>query len=477
MNKENIMATNSEQPNVRITRARAKSLATAGGLPPLQPPVTKDQKTVAQLDSKRAQPYSKRDVLEGKNATVGCSALLQSKKRAVLQDVTNLCRKKSNIMGGRVQSGIQAGNGVEERDTKPVPTVVMNPHVQQAKEATLTKARAQEVQKVNNLAVQGHGSAHLMAAKQASGIQAQSGRPARTSEMGQPGQEVALSDGLHVADIDSNHKDPQMCGIYAPTIYEYQRVSELVGRPSSLYIEMLQRDITHVMRGILMDWLVEVADEYMLAPDTLYLTVYLIDRFLSKYYIERKKLQLVGVTCMLIASKYEEICAPTVEDFCIITDNTYRKNEVLLMEKQVLNFVEFQLSGPTIKKFLRRFIQASQSCYEAPRVELECLANYLAELTLPEYGFLEFLPSLIAASAVFLARWMLDQSNQPWNPTLEHYTNYKVSALKPIVFQLQKLHLNTNSSLKAVREKYMQPKFKSVAKLSSPELVESAFQT
>ncbi|KAL8135281.1 hypothetical protein AgCh_010080 [Apium graveolens] len=76
---------------------------------------------------------------------------------------------------------VQAENGVEERDTKPVPTVVMNPHVQQVKEATLTKERAHEVQKVNNLAVQGHGSAQLMAAKQAFGMQAQSGRPARKS--------------------------------------------------------------------------------------------------------------------------------------------------------------------------------------------------------------------------------------------------------------------------------------------------------
>lgn len=240
---------------------------------------------------------------------------------------------------------------------------------------------------------------------------------------------------------------------------------------------MLQRDITHVMRGILMDWLVEVADEYMLAPDTLYLTVNLIDRFLSKHYIEKQRLQLLGITCMLIASKYEEICAPCVEEFCFITDNTYKRDEVLRMESQVLNFLDFQLSSPTTKKFLRRFIQAAQTFYKAPRVELEFLANYLAELTLPDYGFLKFLPSLIAASAVFLARWMLDQSNQPWNPTLEHYTNYKVSDLKPIVFGLQQLHLNTNNSpLKAVREKYKQPKFKSVANLSLPAPVESAFQ-
>lgn len=103
MNKENIMATNSEQPNVRITRARAKSLGTLGGLPPLKPLMNEDQNKVAQLDSKRAQPDSKRDVTDGKNAVVGCTAFPQRKKRAVLQDVTNIGRNKSNIKGGRVQ--------------------------------------------------------------------------------------------------------------------------------------------------------------------------------------------------------------------------------------------------------------------------------------------------------------------------------------------------------------------------------------
>ncbi|KAK1394668.1 Cyclin-A2-4 like [Heracleum sosnowskyi] len=472
MNKENIMATNSEQPNVRITRARAKSLGTSGGLPPLKPPMIKDLKKVSQPDSKRA-------VTDGNNASVGDTdtACLQHKKRAVLQDVTNVCRKKSNTKGDGFQSSNQAGNGVEGRGTKPVPTVVMNSQIQQDKKATVTKESAQEVQKIDSLAVQGHGSAHLMAAKQASTMQAQSGRPAGKSEVGQHGQKVELSDGLHVADIDSNHKDPQMCGIYAPSIYEYQRVRELQQRPSSNYMEMLQRDISHVMRGILMDWLVEVADEYTLVPDTLYLTVNLIDRFLSKHYIEKQRLQLLGITCMLISSKYEEICAPSLEEFCFITDNTYKRDEVLRMESQVLNFLDFQLSTPTTKKFLRRFLQAAQTCYKAPSIELEFLANYLAELTLPEYGFLKFLPSLIAASAVFLARWMLDQSNQPWNPTLEHYTNYKVSDLKPVVFGLQVLHLNTiDSPLKAVREKYKQPKFKGVASLSLPAPLDSAFQ-
>ncbi|MBA0567855.1 hypothetical protein Golob_005389 [Gossypium lobatum] len=204
-------------------------------------------------------------------------------------------------------------------------------------------------------------------------------------------------------------------------------------------MEQVQRDITPSMRAILIDWLVEVSEEYKLVPDTLYLTVSLIDRFLSHNVIEKQRLQLVGVSCMLIASKYEEICAPRVEEFCFITDNTYTSGE-------------------------------------DPCIELEFLANYLAELSLVEYNFLKFLPSLIAASAVFLARWTLNQSVHPWDPTLEHYTSYKASELKTTVLALEDLQLNTNGCyLNAIHDKYKQQKFKCVATMSSPERVISVF--
>ncbi|GER32505.1 cyclin A2 [Striga asiatica] len=215
-------------------------------------------------------------------------------------------------------------------------------------------------------------------------------------------------------DIDTQDKDPQMCGQYVEDIYHHLYAAELGRRPSLDYMEKVQRDINQGMRAILVDWLVEVSDEYKMASDTLYLTVNLIDRFLSHHYIEKQKLQLLGVTCMLIASKYEEIYAPRVEEFCFITDNTYTKDEVVKMETCVLNCLSFQLSVPTTKKFLRRFLRAAQVSYEVPLAELEFLANYLAELTLTDYSFLKFLPSLIAASAIFLARWTLDQSQNPW---------------------------------------------------------------
>ncbi|KAJ0250192.1 Cyclin [Hirschfeldia incana] len=280
-----------------------------------------------------------------------------------------------------------------------------------------------------------------------------------------------------VIDIDSDHKDLLLCSLYAPEIHHNMRVAELQRRPFPDYMKRTQRDVTQTMRGILVDWLVEVSEEYKLVPDTLYLTVYLIDWFLHGNYIERERLQLLGITCMFIASKYEEIFAPGIAEFCFITDSTYTKDQVLEMESQVLKHFSFQIYAPTSKTFLRRFLRAAHaSDLQKPHVEMEYLANYLIELTLIDYEFLKFLPSVIAASAVFLAKWTLNQSSHPWNPTLEHYTMFKASDLKASVHALQDLQLNTKGcTLTSIRMKYKQEKFRSVAVLSSPELPDRLF--
>lgn len=62
--------------------------------------------------------------------------------------------------------------------------------------------------------------------------------------------------------------------------------------------------------------------------DTLFLAVSYLDRYLSTHRVMRSRLQLVGVTCLLLAAKYEEIYAPNIEEFCYITDNTYSRGDV-----------------------------------------------------------------------------------------------------------------------------------------------------
>lgn len=75
----------------------------------------------------------------------------------------------------------------------------------------------------------------------------------------------------------------------------------------------------------------QVHHKFELREETLFLTVNLIDRFLEKQGIVRKKLQLVGLVAMLLACKYEEVCAPLVEDLVLISDKAYTRKEVLEM--------------------------------------------------------------------------------------------------------------------------------------------------
>lgn len=407
-NKENVPVANYHCAPARVTRARAKALGASGVLPPLHPVTKQDHKHTL-------QPKTKRTSSDNNKSATDVAPIVQSKRRAVLKEITNNPFNHSSI---KVTDGIkiQISNEVKRCTSKKNDRVVVAPSV----------------------CVDPQG---------------------KTTE--------GSNDESIVIDIDSKHKGPQMCSLYATEVYNNLRTAELKWRHSVDFMKTVQQEITQEMRSILIDWLVEVCEEYGLASETFYLTVALIDHYLSKKSIGKRRLQLLGITCMLIASKYEEISAPRVEEFCFITDSTYTKVEVLEMEQQILDVLSFQLSLPTTKKFLRRFLLVAQTSYKAPVIELEYLANYLAELTLTEYSFLKFLPSLIAASAVFLAKWTLDHDEHPWNGTLEHYTSYKESELQVTVLALQDLQLNNAAPLHAIRQKYKQHKYKSVATLTS----------
>ncbi|THG19816.1 hypothetical protein TEA_018570 [Camellia sinensis var. sinensis] len=235
-------------------------------------------------------------------------------------------------------------------------------------------------------------------------------------------KKVQESDGLEIV---ASFDDPQKRAD-TPLIYQHLHSLEVEEkrRPLPNYMEKVQNDINQTMRDILLDWLVEVAEEYKLVSDTLYLTVSYIDRFLSHHAVSKNKLQLLGVSCMLVASKYEEISPPHVEDFCYITDNTYTKEEVVKMERDVLNFL-----------------------------------NYEMELSLLDYGCLRFLPSLVAASAIFLSRFTIEPKIHPWNLALENYSGYRPSELQECVLAIHDLQLSGRGiSFEAVRDKYMQHK-------------------
>jgi G2/mitotic-specific cyclin-B, other len=172
--------------------------------------------------------------------------------------------------------------------------------------------------------------------------------------------------------------------------------AKLEYQPSDYMSE--QKHINPMMRSILVDWLIEVHMKFRLTPETLYLCVNIIDRYCSHAEIDRKKLQLVGVTALLLACKYEEIYPPEVRDCVYITDRAYTRQEVLDMEQDIVKNLKFKLTVPTGYPFLVRFLTITQ----APD-SIKHTSNYYMERTLQDYAFVEYRQSLVAAAAVSLA--------------------------------------------------------------------------
>ncbi|CAN1274293.1 Putative cyclin-A3-1 [Linum perenne] len=302
------------------------------------------------------------------------------------------------------------------------------------------------------------------------------GRPDKRKAKAKANPKPKLDAGSE--DRDGLTDDPQMCTPYVSDIYEYlhKLEAEPKRRPLPDYIEKIQTEVSPNMRGILVDWLVEVAEEYKLVSDTLYLTITYIDRFLSLTPSNKQRLQLLGVSSMLIASKYEEITPPNVDDFCYITDNTYSKDEVVKMEADILKRLKFELGTPTIKTFLRKINRAAQEDYISQNLQLEFMGCYLAELSLLDYNCVKFLPSVVAASVMFLARFIINPKMHPWNSTLHEYSGYSPAELKECVLILHDLYLSRRGGgLHSVRDKYKQHKFKCVAVVPSPPEIPASF--
>ena len=210
----------------------------------------------------------------------------------------------------------------------------------------------------------------------------------------------------------------------------------------------------------MIDWLVDVHLKFKLVPETLYLTVNLIDRYLSMETVSKEKLQLVGVTCMLIASKYEEIYAPIVNDFVYITDNAYTKSEILRMERKIISTLNFDLQITSSFRFVERFAWV----LEAEPLFLN-LSKYFLELALLDYSMVATKPSLLAASALYLALKMAKVNTNWIEPLLEN-CNHPEADVRVCAKQLFLLFTKAKtSSLQAVRKKVSMPKFGEVAKI------------
>ena len=218
-----------------------------------------------------------------------------------------------------------------------------------------------------------------------------------------------------------------------------------------------QSDINHRMRAILIDWLIDVHLKYKLVPQTMYIAVNLIDKYLEKNETNRAKLQLVGVTAMFIACKYEEIYPPDLKDFVYITDGAYVKQDVLDMEYKMLKSLEFNITFPT-----------QWSLFEIYKKKLDLddktfkLAWFLMELCLIDYKILKFKISYIAASAILIAIKTLGIYRSDFSSVIGIEENQLEECCKEIYnFYVY----NSTHNLQAIRKKFALTRFNEVSKI------------
>ena len=219
-----------------------------------------------------------------------------------------------------------------------------------------------------------------------------------------------------------------------------------------------QSDINHRMRAILIDWLIDVHLKYRLLPQTMYIAVNLIDRYLSKAETNRAKLQLVGVTAMFIACKYEEIYPPELKDFVYITDGAYVKSDVLKMESKMLSKLNFDVTFPTQWTLFETYKRKLDLDNKTTK-----LAWFLMELCLIDYKILKFKMSQIAASAILIAA----KNNRIYkNNLLKDTIGINEKSLEECCKEIYDFYnYNATHNLQAIRRKFSSARFGEVAKI------------
>ncbi|XP_023735418.1 G2/mitotic-specific cyclin S13-7 isoform X1 [Lactuca sativa] len=262
-----------------------------------------------------------------------------------------------------------------------------------------------------------------------------------------------------IINIDQSDINNELAEVeYVEDIYKFYKLTETEGGLRD-YMNS-QPDLNAKMRAILVDWLIEVHRKFELMPESLYLTVNIVDRYLSMRTVPRKELQLVGISAMLIACKYEEIWPPEVNDLIAISDNAYTREQILGMEKAVLGVLGWYLTVPTPYVFLVRYTKASVPS----DVEMENMVFFLTELGLVHYSIvMGNSHSKLAASAVYAARCTLNKT-PAWTGTLKYHTGYCEDELRNCAKSLVNFHAcASETKLKAVYRKYVNPEKGAVA--------------
>jgi hypothetical protein len=263
---------------------------------------------------------------------------------------------------------------------------------------------------------------------------------------------AAHEDELIIMGLDPDEvRDTSMVAEYSTEIFQYMSRCEREMMANPNYMDF-QSEIHWHMRVTLIDWLLQVHMRYHMLPETLWIAINVIDRFLSVRVVSLAKLQLVGVTAMFIAAKYEEILAPSVSEFVYMTEGGYSKAEILKGERIILSTLDFNISSYCSPySWVRRISKADD--YD---IRTRTLSKFLMELALLDHRFLRARPSLVAAVGMFLSKKMLGGE---WDDAFVYYSDFTEEQLVPGANLLLERLLDPGFEEQFVYRKYANKKF------------------
>lgn len=227
------------------------------------------------------------------------------------------------------------------------------------------------------------------------------------------------------AEMQTNSENASLSDYLEEILMHYKK-EETKYMPSPDYMDF-QEELRWAMRSVLIDWIIDVHFKLSLLPETLYLAVNLIDRFLSLRIVTIGKLQLVGVAGLLIASKFEEVASPSVETFVVLTDRSFTENEILRAEKYMLHCLDYKINYPSPLNWIR----------QTENKEIEKMAIIILDSLLPEEAFLKYSSSVLGASAAYCAIKVLSDSTEEIE-NLYSFTMHSSSDLAECISEIRK---------------------------------------
>jgi len=223
---------------------------------------------------------------------------------------------------------------------------------------------------------------------------------------------------------------------YSREVVVYLKELEVVNPIPVDFLE--DGSISGTMRSILVDWLIQVQHHLKLCQETLYLAVGILDMVLHRRDVDTDKLQLVGITALLVASKLEEYYPADMKKLLHLTENSYSRLQITHMERTILGVLEFQVYLPSPQVFLLRFTRAALRGGDSAFLKT---CQYFFDSHLPHPCHPSNSPSCLAAAAVACATLVYHQSANPeatsvlvspntiWTPTLRHFSTYNLSSI------------------------------------------------